>query len=246
MEGHTIQAIEGDLWGEKKPLNQKHDLSDVRLLAPVDPPNIIAVGLNYKSHAAESGMTLPERPVLFLKATSSLAGPDDAIILPDIAPSEVDYECELAVVIGKTAKNVTAEEADGYIFGYTCGNDVSARDCQLRLDTQWARGKSFDTFCPIGPWIATGLDVGNLPIATRVNGETLQQSSTAQMIFSVRELVSFCSQNMTLLPGTIIMSGTPDGVGFARKPPIFLKPGDVVEVEIGGIGTLRNIVNKHI
>ncbi len=163
-------------------------------------------------------------------------------MLPAAAPDEVDYEAELAVVIGRTARNVGKDEALDYVLGYTCGNDVSARDCQLRHDSQWARGKSFDTFCPLGPVIETQLDPENVRVCTRLNGELMQDGCTSDMIFSVRELVSYCSQQMTLLPGTVLMTGTPDGVGFARRPPVYLRPGDRVEVEIEGIGVLQNPV----
>jgi 2-keto-4-pentenoate hydratase/2-oxohepta-3-ene-1,7-dioic acid hydratase in catechol pathway len=159
-----------------------------------------------------------------------------------MAPDEVDYEAELVIVIGRTARDVPEEHALDHVLGYTCGNDVSARDCQLRLDVQWARGKSFDTFCPIGPWIETEMDPDDAPICSRVNGRTMQSSSTSDMIFSCRRLVSYLSQCMTLLPGTVILTGTPEGVGFARRPPVFLRPGDVVEVEVGPIGVLRNTV----
>lgn len=240
--GNEVHVLKDDLFGTREVTGEVIPLADVRLLAPVVPPNIIAIGLNYKTHAQESGFTLPERPLIFLKATTSLNHPGAPIVCPEIAPNEVDFECELVAVMGKVAKNVSEADALSYVLGYTCGNDVSARDCQIRLDSQWARGKSFDTFCPIGPWIVTELDPAHLPISTRLNGKTLQQSTTDQMIFNLPKLISYCSRNMTLLPGTLIMTGTPEGVGFARKPPIFLKPGDVVEVEIGGIGILCNPV----
>jgi len=162
-----------------------------------------------------------------------------------VAPSAVDYEAELVVVIGRKARNVSEEEARNYIFGYTCGNDVSARDCQLKIDRQWARGKSFDTFAAIGPWIETELEPSRLKIRLLLNGAVMQDSSTADMIFNVPRIVSYLSRQMTLLPGTIIMTGTPSGVGFARKPPVFLKPGDVVEVDIQGIGVLKNYVTSE-
>ena len=242
LENDQLRPVLGDLFGEHSFAPAQPIQPGTRFLAPVAPPNIIAIGLNYRQHAAESNMKPPERPVIFIKATNSVAGNEDTILLPAIAPAEVDYECELAIVIGKTAKNVAAADALDYVFGYTCGNDVSARDCQIRLDAQWARGKSFDTFCPLGPWIETELDPDNQPVQTRLNGRLVQDSSTSDMIFGTRELISYCSRNMTLLPGTIIMTGTPQGVGFARKPPIFLRAGDVVEVTVGGIGTLRNTV----
>ncbi|HJN18305.1 MAG TPA: fumarylacetoacetate hydrolase family protein, partial [Armatimonadota bacterium] len=167
------------------------------------------------------------------------------IRIPRMAPTEVDYECELCIVIGKTAKHVSEAEALDYVLGYTCGNDVSARDCQLKLDAVWARGKSFDTFCPIGPHIETELDPDSCDITTRVSGETMQDSSTSDMIFGCAKLVSWLSEVMTLAPGTVIMTGTPEGVGFARKPAVFLKDGDTVGIEVAGIGTLTNpVINE--
>lgn len=221
-------------------------LSDVKLLAPVCPPNVIALGLNYHQHATETAMTLPERPLMFLKATTSVIGPNDPIILPHMAPNEVDYEAELCIIIGKTARDVSEEDALDYVMGYTCGNDVSARDCQIRLDTQWARGKSFDTFCPLGPWIETDLDPDNAPIRSLLNGNVMQDANTSDLIFNCRQLVSYLSHNLTLLPGTVIMTGTPEGVGFVRKPPVYLQCGDVIEIEIEGLGVLRNEVQLEV
>lgn len=240
LEGDTIEVLAGHPFEGLNVTHTKVALAEVQLLAPVEPPNVIALGLNYRRHAEESNMKIPTHPQMFLKATTSVIGSGQPIVLPAMAPDEVDYEAELCIVMGKAAKGVTEAEALDYVLGYTCGNDVSARDCQLRLDGQWARGKSFDTFCPLGPWIETDLDPDHCDIASRVNGETMQSSNTSDMIFSCRTLISFLSQVMTLLPGTVIMTGTPSGVGFARKPPVFLKPGDVVEVEVGGIGVLRN------
>jgi len=243
-EGGAIKAIAGDIFGSFAVTGEEYDFKDVKVLTPVDPPNIIAIGLNYKSHAGESGHDLPERPVIFIKATTSALAHNGVIRLPAPAPDEVDYEAELCVVIGKKAKDVSEEDALGYALGYTCGNDVSARDCQRKIDVQWARGKSFDTFCPFGPFIETGIgDPQNLNISSRVNGAVMQSSNTRNMIFSVRTLISYCSRNMTLLPGTLLMTGTPEGVGFARNPPVFLRDGDLVEIEIEGVGTLANRVS---
>lgn len=216
-------------------------------LPPVEPPNIYAIGLNYKKHAEESGMQLPSAPVIFIKATTSLTGPGMPIILPESAPNEVDYECELVIIIGKTARNVPEADALDYVFGYTCGNDVSARDCQLKLDAQWARGKSFDTFCPIGPVIVTADEINpdNCGIRTILNGQVMQDSNTNDLIFNCRQLISYLSRQFTLLPGTAILTGTPSGVGFARKPPVFLKEGDEVTIEIDGIGQLTNAVVRE-
>jgi 2-keto-4-pentenoate hydratase/2-oxohepta-3-ene-1,7-dioic acid hydratase in catechol pathway len=242
LDGGAFELIEGNLFGSWHTTGVRVPAGSVRLLAPLDPPNIIAIGLNYRGHAQESKMALPERPVIFIKATTALCGPEEAIVLPKAAPDEVDYECELAIVIGRRAHNVSPEAALDYVLGYTCANDVSARNCQIRLDKQWARAKSFDTFAPLGPWIETELDADNARLCTRLNGRTMQDSNTSDLIFSCRELVSFISHSMTLLPGTVIMTGTPSGVGFARKPPVFLRPGDVVEIEVEGIGVLRNPV----
>lgn len=238
-----IQPIEGDIFGEFAVTDELIEPSAVQqILAPVDPPMIMAAGLNYKSHAEEGGFPYPEAPLLFMKAPTAVVGPDDNIMLPYMAPGEVDYEAELAVIIGKEARNVPTEAALEFILGYTCGNDVSARDCQMRLDRQWTRGKSFDTFCPLGPCIATDVDPENLDIRLTLNGELMQHSNTSDLIFPVNELVSYISKNMTLRPGTVVMTGTPGGVGVMRKPPIFLKQGDIVEVTIEGIGVLRNPV----
>lgn len=238
----TLQVIQGDILTQWQETDRMLDLEQVTLLAPVAPPNVIAIGLNYRAHALESNMPLPERPVIFFKTTTAVCGQNDPIVLPRMAPDEVDYECELAIVIGKEAKHVHKAEAHDYVLGYTCSNDVSARDCQIRLDAQWARGKSFDTFAPLGPWIETDLDPDDVGIRTRLNGRTMQDSNTNDLIFDTRTLISYLSDAMTLLPGTVIMTGTPSGVGFARKPPVFLRDGDVVEIEIDGIGTLRNPV----
>jgi len=214
-----------------------------RLLAPIVPVTIYGIGLNYKRHAQETGAALPAYPVVFMKPVSALAGPGDEIVLPTCSHGlEVDYECELAVIIGTKAKNVPPEKALEYVLGYTAAIDVSARKWQKHGGGgQWVRGKSFDTFCPLGPRIVTTREIGNpqkLNISTTLNGEIMQSSNTADMIFSVKELVSFLSQDTTLLPGTVILTGTPEGVGFVRKPPVFLKPEDRVVVEIEKIGKL--------
>lgn len=212
-------------------------------LAPIDPPNIIAIGRNYAEHAKEmKAEGPPEEPLIFLKATSSVIGPDEPIILPRSAPDEVDFEAELAVVIGTTAKELTEQQALSAVYGYTCANDVSARDCQKRRDKQWARGKSFDTFCPLGPWVITAdeLRPDRLRIQSHLNGQLMQNGNTGDMIHSVARLVSYVSHQFTLLPGTVILTGTPAGVGSARTPPVFLRNGDSISVEIEGIGTLCN------
>ncbi len=222
----------------------------VRLLPPLDPPNIFAVGKNYRKHAAEmSGVKtdapdLPAEPLIFMKATTAVIGPDQPIVLPRSAPDEVDFEAELAVVIRTTARNVPEPRALDHVFGYTCANDVTARDCQKRRDKQWARAKSFDTFCPLGPMIVTRdeVDPAALSVRSILNGETMQDGNTADMLFSVPKLVSYFSHQFTLMPGTLILTGTPAGVGFARDPQVFLKPGDQISVEVEGIGRLTNDV----
>ena len=237
-----IELLAGSPFDQIQRANRTLRLEDVQLLAPVSPPNVLALGLNYRQHAMESKLPLPEHPLLFLKATTSVIGPEAPILLPKIAPHEVDYEAELCLIIGRTARQVSEGDALSHVFGYTCGNDVSARDCQLKLDAQWARGKSFDSFCPLGPWIETELDPDHVAISLRLNGRTMQESNTSDLIFPCARIVSFLSHCLTLLPGTVIMTGTPAGVGFARRPPVFLKAGDVVEVDVAGLGVLRNPV----
>jgi 2-keto-4-pentenoate hydratase/2-oxohepta-3-ene-1,7-dioic acid hydratase in catechol pathway len=242
---NRVTPLEGDIFGKWTRSSEKLDLTNVHLLAPVRPPTIIGIGLNYRGHAKESGQSIPKAPVLFLKANTAVADPGQPIILPRMAPNEVDYEAELVIVIGKQAHNVAEEDALQYVLGFTCGNDVSARDCQLKLDVQWARGKSFDTFAPLGPWIETGIDGDKCDVQCRLNGKIMQSSNTSDLIFNTRQLVSYASKCMTLMPGTVVMTGTPAGVGFARKPPVFLRNGDVVEVEVEGIGALVNPVQNE-
>ena len=219
-----------------------------RVLAPIQPVAIWCIGQNYRRHAQELGVAPPEIPVVFAKGINSVQDPGAPIFLPS-GSSEVDYECELVVVIGKKCRNVAREEALNYVFGYTCGNDVSARDWQLRWGgSQWCRGKSFDTFAPLGPWIVTGDSIPNpnaLRIQTLLNNEAMQDWTTGDMIFDVPSLVSFLSQSTTLLPGTLIFTGTPHGVGMSRNPPRWLRDGDVVSVAIEGIGTLTNPVRSE-
>lgn len=217
------------------------------LLAPVTPPMIIGIGLNYRHHAAESGAKEPAYPIVFYKGLNSLVGPDAPIVLPrHLRSDKVDYECELAFVISRDAKNVAAPDALDYILGFTAANDVSARDWQIeRGGSQWGRAKSFDTFCPVGPALVTIdelPDFADLRIATRVNGETLQDWRTNDLIFDIPALIEFLSGSTTIPAGTLVLTGTPHGVGMARKPPIWLQSDDVVEVEIEKIGVLRNPV----
>ena len=208
------------------------------------PSKIVCVGLNYRDHAAESGMALPDRPLLFSKWPNTLIGPGDPIVLPAIS-NEVDYEAELGVVIGRRAARVSQADALSYVGGYVCANDVSARDVQF-LDGQWARGKSLDTFCPVGPLVPASEvpDPQALRIRAILNGRTVQDSNTEQMVFTVAEIVAYISQAITLEPGDLILTGTPPGVGFARKPPLFLQPGDEITIEIDGIGALTNPVRS--
>jgi 2-keto-4-pentenoate hydratase/2-oxohepta-3-ene-1,7-dioic acid hydratase in catechol pathway len=224
----------------------KIPVADAQFVAAVnDPHKIICVGLNYKDHAAESGVPIPKDPVLFSKYATALIGHNESIVLPPVS-NEVDYEAELVVVIGRRGRNIPATAALEYVAGYTIGHDVSARDWQLKKDgKQWMAGKTFDTFAPLGPYLVTADEVPdpqNLRIALRLNGQTMQDSSTAQLIFGIKEVVAYLSVVMTLEPGDVIYTGTPPGVGVARKPPVFLKPGDVCEVEIEGLGVLRNPV----
>lgn len=218
--------------------------ADVQLTSPVPRPGkVICIGLNYRDHAEESGMDIPERPLVFSKFGTSVVGPGEEVVLPPGA-TECDYEAELGVVIGRTARRVDEASAMEHVLGYVNVNDVSARDFQF-ADGQWQRGKSPDTFCPIGDFIATRDEIADphdLRIQLHLNGETLQDSRTDQLIFRIPELVSYLSQFTTLEPGDVIATGTPPGVGFARKPPIYLKDGDEMVVEIEGLGTLRNPV----
>ena len=239
------RLLEGDLYGS---LTETDEIVSVtKVLAPVEPTNIFCIGLNYREHAAESGLDAPELPVVFMKPTTSLANPGDPIRLPACQnDSEVDYECELAVVIGKEARDVPAAEALDYVLGYTCGHDVSARHWQLKLGGgQFVRGKGFDTFCPLGPVLVTRDEIDdpqNLSIKTILNGETMQSHTTGDMIFPVDQVIEFLSQDTTLLPGTLILTGTPQGVGFARDPQVWLMDGDEVVIEIERIGRLVNPV----
>jgi 2-keto-4-pentenoate hydratase/2-oxohepta-3-ene-1,7-dioic acid hydratase in catechol pathway len=211
---------------------------------PIDPPGkIICVGMNYRDHAAESGLEVPERPVLFAKWPNSLIGPGEPIVVPALT-TQVDYEAELGVVMATRARDIPAEDALEAVAGYVCVNDVSARDLQFQ-DGQWTRAKSLDTFCPVGPRLAPAAEIPDpqrLTIRCLVNGEALQDSSTAEMVFSVAEIVAHASRAITLEPGDLIATGTPAGVGFTREPPVFLRPGDEVTVEIEQVGALTNPV----
>jgi 2-keto-4-pentenoate hydratase/2-oxohepta-3-ene-1,7-dioic acid hydratase in catechol pathway len=224
----------------------RHDPAGTKLLAPVpDPRKIVCIGLNYRDHAAESGVPVPTEPILFSKYPTTLIGHGDQIVLPS-ASHEVDYEAELVVVIGRKGRHISRERALEYVGGYAVGHDVSARDWQLnKPGKQWMAGKTFDTFAPVGPELVTPDEVPdpqNLGIRLRLNGQTMQDSSTSQLVFGVAELIAYLSQIFTLEPGDLVFTGTPPGVGMARKPPVWLKPGDQVEVEIDRLGTLQNTV----
>ena len=241
----TATKLRGGLFEKLEPTGEPAVIA--KLLAPLEPRALLCIGLNYRQHAAETNAPLPQWPVLFFKNPASVQNPGDPIELPRwLASAKVDYECELAVVIGRRCKNVTRAEALDYVLGYTCANDVSARDWQKEGGgSQWCRGKSFDTFCPLGPALVTPDEIPNpnaLRISTKVNGETLQDSTTADMIFDVAALIEFLSGSTTLLPGTVILTGTPSGVGMARTPPRWLRAGETVTVEIEGIGALSNPV----
>jgi 5-carboxymethyl-2-hydroxymuconate isomerase len=212
------------------------------------PGKIVAIGLNYMDHVRESGAEPPARPLVFCKFTTALIGDGDEIRIPKGLTERVDWEVELAVVIDREARNVREEDALSYVRGYTVANDVSARDLQIG-DGQWLRGKALDTFLPLGPAIVTPDEVGDpqdLAVRTRLNGETLQDSSTREMVFSVAELIAFITEGITLHPGDVVLTGTPHGVGVFRNPPVFLQPGDVVEVEVGDLGVLSNPVGPYV
>ncbi len=241
----TAHEIAGDIFNDYVVTNRVVAIGT--LLAPVPAAAIFGVGLNYQKHADELGRVVQTHPLIFIKSPNTLQHPGAAVELPRRLPSHaVDYEGELAVVIGRTCKNVSKADALDYVLGYTCANDVSARDWQFILGGgQFCQGKSFDTFCPLGPVLVTAdeiTDPDNLSVTTRVNGELRQDGNTHQMIFAVADLVSFLSSSKTLLPGTIILTGSPDGVGHSLKPPVYLQSGDVVSVEIERIGVLTNPV----
>jgi len=238
VNAENIELIEGDLFGQFRTTGTKVAMKSIRLLIPVVPSNFLCLGKNYRAFAGEENPSFPKEPLLFIKATSAVVAYDASILLPAVAPNEVYYEAELAVIIGKAARNVSEKDALKYVLGYTVSNDVGAKDCQAK-DGQWARAKSFDTFAPLGPWIETDLNTSNLKVRSRVNGTLIQDSTTALMIFNVPYTISYLSRCMTLLPGTVISMGSP---GVLTEPRPFLKTGDIVEAEVEGIGVLRNTV----
>jgi 2-keto-4-pentenoate hydratase/2-oxohepta-3-ene-1,7-dioic acid hydratase in catechol pathway len=233
VHGDEIILLAGDLFEGVTETKEKVSLKNVKLLPPIVPPKIIGLGLNYKKHIEESIFSAPEVPMTFLKAPTSIIGHLDPIILPE--SKNVEYEGEMGIVIGKKAKNVKESEAMSYVFGCTIVNDVSARDYYLQ-DKSFARSKGVDTFCPCGPYVVTGLSPDNLKIETRLNGKTVQSSNTNDLLYNVPQLISFISRYMTLMPGDLIATGTPGGVGALNK-------GDVIEVEVEGIGVLKNVVS---
>ncbi|MCC6625937.1 MAG: fumarylacetoacetate hydrolase family protein [Chloroflexi bacterium] len=234
LEGDEVREAKGELFGQLTAGAKVGAVGDLQLLTPIVPGKILAIGLNYAAHAAESNQPLPKFPIVFMKPPSALIGPGATIVLPN-ATDRIDYEAELGVVIGKRCRHVKAGQENDVIFGYTCGNDVSDRDVQMGRSGQWVEGKAFDTFCPLGPAIATGIDAGNLAIKARLNGVTVQDSNTNDLIFDVPALIRHITGVMTLEPGDVIITGTPAGVGP-------LKAGDVIEIDIEGIGVLRNPV----
>lgn len=237
LEGSTVYAASGDLFSGLTKGDEVGSVDSVKLLAPIEPGKIVCIGLNYALHAKESGVTeLPKEPVVFMKPTSAIIGPGDTIEIANVQ-NNTDYEAELAVVIGKKARDVEEADALNYVLGYTAANDVSDRVLQ-KGDGQWIRAKGFDTYCPLGPAIETDLDPSDLAIGSRLNGEARQKSSTNDLIFNVPFLISFLSKVMTLNPGDVILTGTPEGVGP-------MKPGDTIEVEVAGIGVLSNPVGKR-
>ena len=246
-DGTALKLI-GDIYHSPQLTTEPAEVA--KLLAPIQPSSIICIGLNYRRHAQETGAKIPEYPVVFFKGVNTLLNPGESIQIPThLRSDEVDYECELAVVIGRACKNVGRADALSYVLGYTGCNDVSARDWQIkRGGSQWCRGKTFDTFSPLGPVLVTPDEIPNpneLGIRTVLNGETMQDWNTNDMIFDVPTLIEFLSGSTTLLPGTVILTGTPHGVGMAQKPPRWLKAGDSVTIEIEKIGALQNSVTNE-
>jgi 2-keto-4-pentenoate hydratase/2-oxohepta-3-ene-1,7-dioic acid hydratase in catechol pathway len=233
VSGDAVREIAGDIFAAYQVLDTRYPLNVLKILAPCAPSKIVAVGLNYRTHATEVKMELPQEPILFLKPSTAVIGPEENIIYPAMA-KRLDYEGELGVVIGKKCQAVSVEQASDYILGYTCVNDVTARDLQKK-DGQWTRAKGFDTFAPLGPFIETELDPSDVLIETFLNAGKKQSASTRDLIFPIPYLVSFISRVMTLVPGDVIATGTPEGIGA-------MQAGDVVEVRIEGVGTLRNRV----
>lgn len=234
MEGDMLRRLEKDPFTGIQPGAKTYPLGEAKLLSPVQPSKVVCMGKNYADHAAEMGSDAPETPLIFIKPSTSVIGPEDGIDYPPDC-TRLDYEAELAIIIGKRCRDVAKENYQDVIFGYTCLNDVTARDLQAS-DGQWTRGKSYDTFCPIGPWIETELDAKNVLVESRLNGKVCQSANTSILIHRLDEIVYFITRVMTLLPGDVIATGTPAGIGPMQK-------GDTIEIEVGGIGVLRNRIN---
>lgn len=236
LTNNVVKEVEGSIFDNPKTGNVEYPLDSIRLLAPVEPSKVLCIGLNYHDHAKEFGLAVPPQPLLFMKPPTSVIGTQENIIYPP-QTQNLHYEVELAVVMGKEAKNIPRDKALSYVFGYTVGNDITARDIQNK-ESQWTRAKGFDTFCPLGPWIETEIDdPDNLDLRLVLNGEQKQKSNTANFVFKTAELIEYLSSIMTLLPGDVIMTGTPGGIGA-------MKVGDRVEATVQGIGTLTNIISK--
>ena len=235
VEGETVYRLEGSPFGSSRRGERLGDLASIRLLAPCEPTKVLCIGLNYRAHAAESGQEVPKEPLMFFKPPTAVIGPGDDVIWAP-GSQRIDYEAELTVVFKKQAKNVAPGAFREYVLGYTCGNDISARDFQ-RGDGQWSRAKGSDTFCPLGPWIETDVDPGNLRIVGKLNGEVRQDSTTADLAFNVDQLVSHVTRYFTMLPGDVLLTGTPAGIGPMNS-------GDEYEITIEGIGSLRNRIRK--
>lgn len=237
LVGSAVHEVNGSIFGKLERTGAKHKLSQVKLLTPCQPSKVVAVGLNYRAHAAETGSKVPQEPLIFLMPPTAVIGPGDEIVYPPIS-KRVDFEGELGVVIGKRAKNVPEGRALEYVLGYTCVNDVTARDLQAR-EAQFTRSKGMDTFCPVGPCIETKLDPHNVQLETFVNGHLKQSSSTSDMVFGVPKIIAYITEAMTLLPGDVISTGTPSGIAP-------MQVGDTVEVRVSGVGTLRNRLVSHL
>lgn len=233
LEGDRVERLEGAPFDGIRRSGESFPLAEARLLAPTEPSKVVCVGKNYLDHAKEFDSEVPQEPLIFLKPSTAVIGPEEAVEYPSFG-TRVDFEGELGLVIGKRCRNVKAEDFAGVVLGYTCVNDVTERDIQMK-DGQWTRGKGFDTFCPIGPWIETGLEASDLAIETRLNGVVRQHSRTSKLIFSLGRIVEHVTAFMTLLPGDVIATGTPEGVGPMQR-------GDTVEVELQGIGVLRSYI----
>ena len=244
LDGNTVRSLQTSPFAQRNSarFQLKYDgikcrLDEVKLLAPCTPSKLVCLGVNYRSHAIETGLPIPSVPLIFLKPPSAVIGPEDKIVLPRLEKRRVDYEAELGIVIGRRTKEISKEQAKECVLGYTCFNDVSERYAQ-KSDGQWTRCKGYDTFAPIGPWIETEVDPDDLQVESYLNGEVRQSARTSDLIFGIAEIVSFVSGIMTLLPGDVIATGTPSGIGK-------MNPGDVVEIKIEKIGTLRNHVTDH-